>query len=53
MMQTPRSQSKVYQRVTESSEVFMTYIVRFIYNRRFNFYNVEDPKDGKMDQLEY
>ena len=31
----------------------MTYIVRFIYNRRFNFYNVEDPQDGKMDQLDY
>lgn len=27
----------------------MTYIVRFIYNRRFNFYNVEEAEDGLID----
>lgn len=30
----------------------MTYIVSFIYNKRFNFYNVEEAQDGQIqDEL--
>jgi hypothetical protein len=30
----------------ENTDVFKTFIVRFIGNQEYSFYNVEDPDDG-------
>jgi len=32
--------------VSENTDVFKTFIVRFIGNQEYSFYNVEDPDDG-------
>lgn len=35
---------------SENTDVFKTFIVRFIGNQEYSFYNVESPEDGLNNQ---
>ena len=37
----------------ETNEVFKTFIVRFIGNQEYSFYNVEAPQDGRIEIQNY
>jgi hypothetical protein len=36
--------------VPENTDVFKTFIVRFVGNQEYSFYNVESPEDGMKNQ---